>query len=139
MLTEKLLITLTSTTCGFACWEAREEVCRCSCGGRNHGILRDGGEMPKRTCKIKGFWYELHAVGRSVYWECHDLRIAENGGTELGPDGHIKVYMDCRPGDSYHCRAAAPHQRKWPEVANLNLPYPYILWKRIKSPLAGGS
>jgi len=37
------------TACGPACWEAREEVCRCSCGGVNHGIHRHDGECKHDT------------------------------------------------------------------------------------------
>jgi hypothetical protein len=54
---------LTSTTCGEPCWHAREEVCRCSCGGRNHGCLLGGGESPERTARIDGERYRLVAVG----------------------------------------------------------------------------
>lgn len=53
-------------TCGEACWHAREEVCRCSCGGKNHGCLRAGAEgaaEPERTCRINGVRYKLAAVG----------------------------------------------------------------------------
>lgn len=53
---------LTSSTCGDNCWHAREEVCRCSCGGRNHGILTQGGTQPERNGKIDGNPYELIAV-----------------------------------------------------------------------------
>lgn len=55
---------LTSQTCGEPCWHAREEICRCSCGGRNHGcLLVPGGEAPERTAKIDGDRYTLIAVG----------------------------------------------------------------------------
>lgn len=30
---------LTDATCGEACWTAKEELCKCSCGGHNHGCL----------------------------------------------------------------------------------------------------
>ena len=55
---------LTGQTCGEACWEAREDVCRCSCGGVNHGVLRDatGGVRPVRTRKINGHFYALARV-----------------------------------------------------------------------------
>lgn len=49
-------------TCGAACWEAREDVCRCSCGGKNHGIHRRGGTA-ERTAKIDGLRYTLLGVG----------------------------------------------------------------------------
>jgi hypothetical protein len=51
-------------TCGEPCWHAREDECRCSCGGKNHGCLRvEGAEQPTRTAKIGGERYELLAVG----------------------------------------------------------------------------
>jgi len=59
-----VMAVLTSQTCGEACWHAREEVCRCSCGGANHGCLTHGGERPERTCKIDGILYRLKAVGK---------------------------------------------------------------------------
>ncbi len=62
---------LTENTCGEACWCAREEICRCSCGGKNHGILRTPeGTQPVRTSKIDGYRYELLAVGKRE--ELHD-------------------------------------------------------------------
>lgn len=55
---------LTSQTCGEACWHAAEEVCRCSCGGRNHGCLKSAdGVRPVRMAKIAGHRYKLAAVG----------------------------------------------------------------------------
>ena len=57
-----LFAILTGTTCGDACWHAREQICRCSCGGANHGILTQGGTQPVRGGKIDGNAYELVAV-----------------------------------------------------------------------------
>lgn len=61
---------LTGSTCGFACWQANEEVCRCSCGGANHGILRLGGVQPQRTAKIDGQFYELVGIMSSEGHDC---------------------------------------------------------------------
>lgn len=59
-----VMAVLTSQTCGEPCWHAREEVCRCSCGGRNHGcLLIPGVESPERSAKIDGERYRLLAVG----------------------------------------------------------------------------
>jgi len=70
----------TSQTCGEACWHAREDVCRCSCGGRNHGCLRNGsGARPERTSRISGIMYRLRAVGkhRDIYADaCEINRLA---------------------------------------------------------------
>lgn len=61
----QVIAIVTSQTCGEACWHAREDVCRCSCGGRNHGCLTHGdGKRPERTSKIGGHLYKLLAVGR---------------------------------------------------------------------------
>jgi hypothetical protein len=55
---------LTTQTCGETCWHAAEDVCRCSCGGRNHGCLTiDGAVRPVRTAKIDGERYALAGVG----------------------------------------------------------------------------
>jgi hypothetical protein len=54
---------VTEQTCGDACWHAKEEICHCSCGGRNHGCLRSqNGEQPARTRRIKDAMYQLVAV-----------------------------------------------------------------------------
>lgn len=60
--TANLVAFFTDSTCGEACWGAREEVCRCECGGKNHGIQLRGGSGV-RACKINGRRYELVAVG----------------------------------------------------------------------------
>ena len=55
---------LTEQTCGEACWHAHEKECRCSCGGRNHGILNTpDGQRPDRMCRMNGYVYKLAAVG----------------------------------------------------------------------------
>jgi len=66
---------ITGSTCGDGCWHAREDICRCSCGGKNHGILTQGGTAPVRNSKVKGEFFELVGVipGCSV-GECwHDV------------------------------------------------------------------
>jgi hypothetical protein len=30
-------VTLTNAPCTATCWNAEEYICRCSCGGKNHG------------------------------------------------------------------------------------------------------
>lgn len=60
-----ILSVLTDRSCGESCWHAKEEVCRCECGGVNHGILlKDGSEQPARHSKIDGMAFELVAVGQ---------------------------------------------------------------------------
>lgn len=65
-----LVAFLTLQTCGEACWTAREDICRCSCGGKNHGCLRTAdGVQPQRMAKIDGIRYKL--VGVSDQGELH--------------------------------------------------------------------
>ncbi len=60
--TANVIAFFTDQTCGENCWNAKEDICRCECGGKNHGIhLR--GENAVRACKIAGRRYELVAVG----------------------------------------------------------------------------
>jgi hypothetical protein len=60
--TAKLVAFFSDITCGEGCWKAKEDICRCSCGGKNHGINLRGGNA-NRTAKIGGHRYELMAVG----------------------------------------------------------------------------
>ena len=54
---------LIERTCGEACWQARQEVCRCSCVGQNHGcMLVNGAPMPGRTKRTGDTRYRLAAV-----------------------------------------------------------------------------
>ena len=58
---------LTGATCGDACWHAREDICRCSCGGKNHGILLGtDGKQPTRTRKIGGKFYEYIRLKKPI-------------------------------------------------------------------------
>lgn len=36
--------TKTKTLCTRRCWHARGKTCRCSCGGDNHGVRKNGSE-----------------------------------------------------------------------------------------------
>jgi hypothetical protein len=60
-----ILAFLSAATCGLGCWEAREEICKCSCGGKNHGIRRrDKSAIPERVCKIDGRPFRLAGIGK---------------------------------------------------------------------------
>ncbi len=56
--------------CGPDCWEARNDICRCSCGGRNHGIKRRTPtcqEVPLRRQMVwEDFLWELVKVSVPV-------------------------------------------------------------------------
>ena len=120
---------VTGHTCGEACWHAREEVCRCSCGGKNHGILNRGGERPERAAKIGGQVYELAEVG--TFGQIEARRMEEIR--------RIDWHWFYDPKGPYLAKPATPAQAKnWPEVAAVAANAPeiygrpdvYILWKR---------
>src|SRR5689334_12320533 len=73
-----LIAFLTEATCGDACWSAREDICRCSCGGKNHGCMRDeSGQRPERTAKIDGVRYVLKAADvQGIYNQARDINKA---------------------------------------------------------------
>ena len=75
---------LTEATCGEACWHAREDICRCSCAGKNHGCLRSAnGEQPIRTARIDSFRYELRAIG--IGTDTNVWKQAKQINTDAGP------------------------------------------------------
>lgn len=111
----------TNHTCGPACWEAKDDVCRCECGGKNHGCLRSpDGVRPIRRSKIDGLMYELDAVGQHKI--CADKLLKE-----LPPRKVMKVndqltytyhWGETDPGSPYRVKCATKIQiAKWPELA----------------------
>lgn len=122
-----LMAVLTGSTCGFPCWQADEDVCRCSCGGANHGILRAGGCQPQRTAKIDGQFYELVGVipgpsGDECWADAFKREGAEVARTieERFPDLDSWAYGEYRPAGKtlpVVSRKVQPSHAKWPEVA----------------------
>src|SRR6476469_507082 len=115
---DTLVAYLTEQTCGDACWHAREDICRCSCGGKNHGCLRDAsGDQPVRTSRIDGYMYELQAVG-------YDL---DKVGDKINEDANlygIYTYNTARSRDAMYRGAPAKTRYatqsqvdRWPELA----------------------
>lgn len=140
---------LTNKTCGEACWYAKEEICRCSCGGKNHGCLkREDGEQPQRTAMIDGVRYKLAAVGKTeMYGEATIINKA-------APKRQITStcayhWRETEPGAPARVKKASPSQlERWPELkahleeitaikARRHAPieymrvWPYLLWVRI--------
>lgn len=117
-------------TCGEACWEAREDVCRCSCFGKNHGCMRDAsGARPERTAKIDGMRYVLKATcvagapeyrsdpatsaARSdVYAECKRLNDAFGGRRFASWDTNV------RHAPARIRNASKDQLARWPELAS---------------------
>lgn len=117
---------LSGHTCGDACWHAKDLVCHCSCGGKNHGIFSRGGNQPERTCKIGGQFYKLVEVGT---YAAISKRVME----ELRAINH---YWLLDPNGPWCKRPATKTQAdKWPEVAAFKGDEkPYLLWQQITLP-----
>lgn len=114
---------LTLTTCSIACWMAREESCRCSCGGRSHGVLlQDGAEQPRRNSMIQGHRYVLGAIeaGRAASRLSWDFRATLDRATygRLLRTGGSMMPLENEPGSVVWIKKASAAQlAKWPEVA----------------------
>ena len=120
-----LMAVLTGSTCGFPCWQACEDVCHCSCGGANHGILRVGGKQPQRTAKIDGNFYELVAIvarhpEHTCYAEFDEHFRAEFNRlkNERFPGLDQSSYGEWRKEKTAPIvdRKISASQMKWPEV-----------------------
>lgn len=130
---------LTGSTCGDACWHAREDICRCSCGGANHGILLEAGAArPKRTCKIDGNFYELAGIiagrGEGECWNDAEkrTRAALNDTiAELFPNLDPYAYGDYREEKTMPVldRKISATQANWPECRAVANAY-RLIWAR---------
>ena len=112
----------TTSTCNSACWLAQEAVCRCMCGGANHGVMTRGGSQPGRYRRRGGIPYRLDAIHET--W--NDVMTA------LG-----RIYQDLRGpyrGAVAFMEKASGGQLKWPEVENFlataRFRMAYLLWIR---------
>lgn len=118
-------------TCGPACWEAREDTCRCSCAGARHGVLRaDGVTRPRRECKIAGKRYVLAAVGRSnpfYAWGREEREaIREAFGVHYGSASYVFI-----PENLTVERLASEAQSdNWPECPRVEGRRQYLYWIR---------
>lgn len=116
----------TLTTCSIACWEAREDTCRCYCDGLNHGILKTkDGVQPVRMRRIKEHVYHLVAVvyvPDDAYIATHDA--VNDWLLEAGYFREIqwfnettrKIVLPVKQGDKYYVQKATKAQFKWNEL-----------------------
>lgn len=134
---------LTGSTCGDACWHAREDICRCSCAGKNHGILTVGGTQPVRNSKVQGEFFELVAVipGRMENECWHDAFERTNAEIkkivdERFPGVDSYAYGAYREGKIYPVidRKPSATQLKWPEVVAVPNAYRLVWARPIGSP-----
>lgn len=148
----QLIAILTEQTCGDACWHAREDICRCSCGGKNHGCLRkNGAEQPIRTAKIDGVRYKLVGVGTRKELYNPGRKINQSAGyrnlttpTYSPSTGEYQQYYYCWHLTDKHAPArlkpATKDQiKKWPELTayrenNKAFDFVHLLWQREEMP-----
>lgn len=144
---------LTETTCGEACWQAHEDICRCSCGGKNHGCMRSADDIqPTRASKIDGYRYELKAVGTNVYGEAKAINHA-NGPRSVDRINERLTYTywwdsTDRGAPARVKRATESQIAKWPELSaarseiesiksqrhcfvDIDRAWPYLLWVKL--------
>jgi hypothetical protein len=160
--TAKLVSWFSDQTCGEGCWKAKEDVCRCECGGKNHGIHLRTGEKGVRASKISGYRYELAGVGKykDLLTDVENMirdadvadgtrRVIDGALHSLGHSGnwfrtsyvHPTEYN--RGGGQYVLKyASLPQCLKWDELAYFGIAddrdryhaAPAILWKREDVP-----
>lgn len=133
-------ISFSHITCGQSCWYARDEDCKCSCGGKNHGVLKDGeNEQPARMRQVNGTTYYLQAVGNRI--ELMQL-INSLLPTITGKPNANAGHYDCNPakkGNPLMLNYATFAQaQKWSELSQwshltkdeLYFESPALLWRR---------
>ena len=135
---------MTGTTCGSACWHAAELVCRCQCGGKNHGCLKAAnGIQPARTSRLDGEMYRLEAVGTryttgkegaadvpGLYAQAEALN---NQNPRPATENQIRVYGPDVEGYPYReTERGAPARLKYPSKAQ------YATWPELAAWKDGG-
>ncbi len=140
---------VTEQTCGDACWHAKEDICHCSCGGKNHGCLRtEDGEQPARTRKIKNAMYQLISVETYDENECraHNqqpiyelMRHIENKAIDKGLFEYYELKGSksfcTKPLPVYVKTASESEVKRWPELSTWRKApewfKPLTVWLRI--------
>ena len=104
-----IAIYMADRTCGEACWGAHQDVCKCSCAGRNHGIHRvEGEDQPTRTRRVQGRRYRLYAVAErrivdeiesavncpNFWTEREHRRYNHNGAIAQRGTGHMAKWAE---------------------------------------------
>lgn len=140
---------LTENTCAEACWYAREDVCRCSCGGKNHGSLRrPGGDRPARTRRVQGERYELagivgydpdgHGYFAAFERAARDEADRVNDGKAAGRSGLVKrQYGSDVRNRVFYTQATVKQINTWAELEPYQgdrghwMTRPFLIWRMI--------
>lgn len=122
-----LMALITESTCGEACWKAREDVCRCSCAGKNHGCLQGQEQRPERTRKLNGYLYQLAAISVRPT-TCYAELLHKMDDTKRSIMGRISAAglwprhrYESEPGYPVKLKTASPSEiARWPEFSGWN-------------------
>lgn len=135
-----MTIEITTTTCNEACWRAKEESCSCSCGGKNHGCLKqefdDNGEaLPRPPRQMRKYdhvytLHSIHATGGDA-WRITQAYKAEHHTAQGVYRGRHWTLVGVAAFDA----RATESQMKWEELKGLVDPErkwkrPYLAWVR---------
>jgi len=128
-----LISIFSEQTCGANCWLAQEDVCKCSCNGKNHGIALNGGN-PEKIIKIDGFRYKLFKIGsyNDLYHEAWNL-LKDSKKTLSYNKSFWYKYSHSDKGSPIRLKALTDNQKEWAEAQNLNLKFPYALWQKLEA------
>lgn len=145
-MTRSLISVLTDATCSFSCWYAEQEICRCSCGGKNHGALLDPkNPVPERIVKINGGRFRLEAVGefteiralfvkfvRRLGWAkiTQEIRDTKNLAYHQPYYGHTVK----GPNTPVVMQKAMDRHYSWPELKLMGNKELHLLWVNLIQP-----
>lgn len=146
---KNIIAYLTERTCGEACWHAKDEVCHCSCYGKNHGCLRNkNGVKPDRHARIDGIVYKLEGVG-DVYDDARRInqsagykaiekpsKFTTSDGVELYSQYYYCWSVTDKEAPARVKNATTTQIKNWPELAAWRdgNKRPSLLWVRIEFP-----
>ena len=120
-------------TCGAGCWSAQEDVCKCSCGGKNHGLTLKGGCADK-IVKIDGLRYKLFEVGayNHLYLKCRDL--LHDSKKSLSYNGaYWYRFSHSDKNSPFRLKPISENQKKWAECSHLEtIRFPYAIWQKVE-------
>ena len=79
------LCIMAEASCSHRCWYAQGNVCRCSCEGANHGLLKDSGAAPPRAVMTGGKNYQFTIFPAAPAAEQHGRTPGIKAQRERGP------------------------------------------------------
>ena len=135
--------TITTQTCGVACWAARGKICHCSCGGKNHGVIAEiqvsGSDLPPaipiRRRRIGGTTYKLGHIVPAMDRAAPVGTTGWRGADKIASDAYDVFWptvpkAGLLPHPKVFCqRVAKAAWKKWPETQSYE-EIPWLVWVR---------